>query len=190
MPSRHTFHPHSFRIVIRERPAFLLESKRPSCKKISESPTHCLYPIQNDAYTVTKIQGQGGLQITFVVVILTLRFGIFQKPTTLSPKKGNVIVLVCCYLHSFFLKSSSSDYATSRVFHTQQTTSDILQSDTSGEANNDFVLPLRNNNPASTTTLNKYKALIVVTSTVKEKLSGRTIVLNNCYYAVYVVCSL
>jgi hypothetical protein len=81
--------------------------------------------------------------------ILTSRFGIFQKQITLSPEKTNVIVLACCYMHNF-LKNSSSGYATSGVFHMQQTTSDTLQSDTWGEAKNDFVLPLKINNAAST----------------------------------------
>jgi len=72
-------------------------------------------------------------------------------------------------LFAQFFKEQFKWLATSGVFHTQQTTSDILQSDTSGEANSDFVLPLKNNNPASTTTLNRYKALNVVISTVKEK---------------------
>jgi hypothetical protein len=65
--------------------------------------------------------------------ILTSRFGIFQKPITLSPEKVNVIVLACCYLRNF-LKTSSSGYTTSGVFHMQQTTSDTLQSVTLEEA--------------------------------------------------------
>jgi hypothetical protein len=50
--------------------------------------------------------------------ISTSRFGIFQKPITLSPEKANIIVLACCCLHNC-LKNSSSGYATSGVFHTQ-----------------------------------------------------------------------
>jgi len=52
-------------------------------------------------------------------------------------------------LHNFS-KNSSSGYVTSGVYHTQQTTLDTLQSDTLEEANNDFVLPLKINNAAST----------------------------------------
>jgi len=81
--------------------------------------------------------------------ILTSHFGIFQKPITVSPEKMSVIVLACCYLHNF-LKKSSSGYATSGVYHTQQTISDTLNSDTLGEANSDFILPLKINNAAST----------------------------------------
>ena len=79
--------------------------------------------------------------------ILTSCFGIFQKPVTVA-RKVNIIVLACCYLCNF-LKNSSSGYATSGVFHMQQTTSDTLQSDTSGEVNNNFILPLKINNTAS-----------------------------------------
>ena len=39
---------------------------------------------------------------------------------------------------------------TLRVFHMQQAKSDTLQIDTAGEAKNDFVLPLKINNTAST----------------------------------------
>jgi hypothetical protein len=82
-------------------------------------------------------------------LILTSRCGIFQKPITLSPEKANVIILACCYLHNF-LKNSSSGYATSGLFHIQQTSSSTLDSDTSEEANSDFILPLKINNAAST----------------------------------------
>jgi len=81
----------------------------------------------------------------FFLGILTLRFGIFQKPITTSPEKANVIVLACCYLHNF-LKNISNGYPNSGVIHTQQTTSDTVQFDTSGEANNDFILSLKTNN--------------------------------------------
>jgi len=63
----------------------------------------------------------------------------------MSPGKANVIVSACCYLHNF-LKNTSTGYPISGVFHTQQTTSDTLQSDTTAEASNDFVLPLKTNN--------------------------------------------
>ena len=147
MRSRYPF-PHSFRIVIRPHPTFLLETKRSSCKRISWIPTHSLYSIQKDAFTITENHGQGGLW-RFFFLILTSHFGIFQKPITLSPENANVIVLAYCYLYNF-LKNSSSGYATSGVFHTQQATSDTLQSDTSRETNNDFVLSLKINNSAST----------------------------------------
>jgi hypothetical protein len=97
---------------------------------------------------VTDIHGPGGLWRIFFG-ILTSCFGIFEKPITLSPEKVDVIVLACCYLRNF-LKNSSSGYATLGVFHLQQTTSDTLQSDISGEANNDFILPLKINNTALT----------------------------------------
>jgi len=60
MRSRYPF-PHSLQIVIWLLPTFLLEMKCSSCKKISWSPVHCLYSIQNDALTITNILGQGGL---------------------------------------------------------------------------------------------------------------------------------
>ena len=92
MPSTYNFPLHNFRIAIRPRPTFVLETHS-SCNTIYWRPPHCLYSIQNDAFTITDIHGQGGLW-RFFYFILTSRFGIFQKPITLSPEKASVIVLI------------------------------------------------------------------------------------------------
>lgn len=42
--------------------------------------------------------------------ILATRFGIFQKPIKLSPKKVSTITLACCYLHNFLMRNGSVEY--------------------------------------------------------------------------------
>lgn len=38
--------------------------------------------------------------------ILTSRFGVFQKPINLQPRKATIITTACCYLHNFLAKEN------------------------------------------------------------------------------------
>lgn len=42
--------------------------------------------------------------------ILASRFGVFQKPIGLEPKKAIIITLACCYLHNFLSRESNHSY--------------------------------------------------------------------------------
>ena len=44
--------------------------------------------------------------------ILVRRFGLFQKQISLSPKKAQIIVLACCYLHNYLRKRQPRTYIT------------------------------------------------------------------------------
>jgi len=103
------------------------------------------YSKQNDTFTITDIRGQGGLWRIILFLGGGFTFWNLSKTNHHVTRKGERYRFGVLLFAQFFSKNSSSGYAISGVFHTQQTTSDTLQSDTSGEANNDFVLPLRTN---------------------------------------------
>ena len=42
--------------------------------------------------------------------ILASRFGVFQKPINLEPKKVSTVTMACCYLHNFLAKESQQSY--------------------------------------------------------------------------------
>ena len=42
--------------------------------------------------------------------ILVSRFGVLQRPNTLSPQKAQTIVLTCCYLQNYLLRNKAQTY--------------------------------------------------------------------------------
>lgn len=42
--------------------------------------------------------------------ILASRFGVFQKPIHLEPRKATIITLASCYLHNFLIKETAETY--------------------------------------------------------------------------------
>ncbi|XP_073821385.1 uncharacterized protein [Musca autumnalis] len=59
--------------------------------------------------------------------VLAARFGDFQKPMLLEPKKAAIVTLTCCYLHNFLIKHNKKEYASRSVMEYENVATGNIQ---------------------------------------------------------------